>query len=61
MGCANSSGTSAPKPKPVDGRTVCGPHLKKADDLKDHPLFPDGTKSLCCKYLSKEIWDEYKD
>ena len=66
MGCANSDGTSAPKAKPctlapVEGRTHCGPHLSKPEDLVDWPLFPEGTKSLCCKYLTKEIWDEYKD
>lgn len=24
-------------------------------------FFPAGTKSLCCKYLTKAVWDEYKD
>ena len=35
--------------------------MKKPEDLTDFPLFPDGTKSLLCKHLTKEVWDEYKD
>lgn len=65
MGCANSAGSSEPRPKctlaPVEGRTHAGPWLSKPEDLVDWPLFPDDCKSLCAKYLSKEIWDEYKD
>lgn len=35
---------------------------KTADDLKDwDTFFPAGTKSLLSKYLSKEIWEKYKD
>ena len=67
MGCANSDSTSAPKASakctlaPVEGRTHAGPWLKTPEDLVDWPMFPEGTKSLCSKYLTKEIWDEYKD
>ena len=42
-------------------RTQCGDALKTEDDLTAWPQFPDGTKSLVCKYLTKEVWDEYKD
>ena len=61
MGCANSAGASDP-PKKMDGRTVCGKHLSSVDDLVDWPFFPPGQdKSLLAKYLTKEVWDEYKD
>jgi len=25
------------------------------------PVFPEGTKSLVCKYLTQDIWDKYHD
>jgi len=28
--------------------TLCGPHLKTPEDLKELPYFPAGTKSLLC-------------
>lgn len=35
---------------------------KSADELNEFEnLFPAGTKSLLCKCLTKEIWEEYKD
>jgi hypothetical protein len=37
-----------------------GPHLKKPEDITGLVEFPAGTKSLLCKYLSKEIYEEYK-
>ena len=61
MGCSNSSGASDPPPKKVEGRTVCGKHLKTENDLTDWPLFPEGCKSLVSKYLTEEVWNEYKD
>jgi len=39
----------------------CGSHLKTPDELTGFPEFPEGTKSLLCKFLSKEIWEKYKD
>ena len=42
-------------------RTQCGNALNTEDDLTSWPEFPEGTKSLVCKYLTKEVWDEYKD
>ena len=42
--------------------TICGRHLKKESDLKSFPQFNDGERgSLLCKYLTPEIWNEYKD
>ena len=35
----------------------CGPHLKKPEDLTGYPVFPEGTKSLLSKNLSRELWD----
>lgn len=59
MGCNSSKGVSDTKAKA--GRTMCGSHLKSPEDLKSWPQFPDGTKSLVCKYLTKDIWDKYHD
>lgn len=39
---------------------MCGQHLNTADDLTGYPVFPDGTKSLLCKFLSKEVWNQLK-
>jgi hypothetical protein len=66
MGCQSSkdahSGPKISKPAAVEGRTHCGPWLKTVDDLVDWPLFPENQSgSLVAKYLTKEIWDEYKD
>jgi hypothetical protein len=65
MGCTASHGAHGPniqKPEPEEGRTHCGHWIKHADDLVDFPKFPAGyTQSLVCQYLTKEIWDEYKD
>jgi hypothetical protein len=38
-----------------------GAHLKEPSELKGFPIFPDGTKSLLKKYLTKDIWNELKD
>ena len=38
-----------------------GSHLKEPSELKGFPIFPDGTKSLLKKYLTKDIWNELKD
>ncbi len=39
----------------------CGSHLKKPEDLNGFPVFAPEVKSLLCKNLSKEIWNELKD
>ena len=36
----------------------CGSHLKSPSDLTAFPVFPDGTKSLLAKHLTKDIWDK---
>ena len=45
-------------PKP--GMVKAGPHLKKPEDITGLPEFPAGTKSLLCKYLTKDVYDKYK-
>jgi len=37
-----------------------GPHLKKPEDITSIPIFPAGTKSLLCKYLTPEVYNKYK-
>ena len=63
MGCNSSKGVSETQSttKASAGRTMCGDHLKTPEDLVNWPQFPEGTKSLVCKYLTKEIWDKYHD
>ena len=46
------------RPKPGDD-IVAGPHLKSPSDITGFPVFPEGTKSLLCKYLSKELFEKY--
>jgi nucleoid-associated protein YgaU len=51
--------------KPADvaaaaGTIKAGPHLKKPEDITGMIEFPAGTKSLLCKYLTPEIFNEYK-
>ena len=40
---------------------VVGDHLTKPEDLNGFPVFPDGTRSLLSKYLTKDIWQSLKD
>jgi hypothetical protein len=66
MGCASSKdghgGPHLVKPTPVPGVTHCGPWLKHPEDITDFPEFPENFKqSLCCKALTKDVWNEYKD
>ena len=35
--------------------------MKSADEVKNFPYFPGGTKSLLAKCLTKEIWEKCKD
>jgi len=37
-----------------------GSHLKKPEDINGFVEFPAGTKSLLCKYLTKEVYEKYK-
>ena len=48
--------------KAGDGAVVkAGDHLKTPEDMTSLPVFPEGTKSLVCKYLTQDIWDKYHD
>jgi hypothetical protein len=38
-----------------------GRHLKNSEELEGFPIFPEGTKSLLSKYLTKDIWKKLKD
>ena len=35
--------------------------MKNKEDLTGYPIFPQGTKSLLSKYLTKDIWNNLKD
>ena len=37
-----------------------GTHLKQPSDITGFVEFPEGTKSLLSKYLTKEVYDKYK-
>jgi hypothetical protein len=61
MGCKASKDGQEPL-KVDDGKTTAvGSHLAKPEDVVDFPTFPDGTKSLLLKCLSKQIWHQLKD
>lgn len=49
------------KPKAPQPDVMCGSHLKTSEDLTGFPTFPNGTKSLLKKHLSKELWAKYSD
>lgn len=40
---------------------AAGPSLKSADSLIGYPIFPEGTKSLLKKYLTREVWSTLKN
>jgi hypothetical protein len=41
---------------------MCGEHLNGPEDLGESlPKFHKGTKSILSKYLTKIVWDQYKD
>ena len=45
----------------VEEEVKCGPHLKKPEDLTGFPVFPEGTKSLLSKNLTRDLWNQLKD
>lgn len=45
------------KPKKELTDIEVGRHLQTFKDLKGFPIFPDGTKSLLSKYLTREIFE----
>jgi hypothetical protein len=51
---------NAPAAAPAE-TTVCGAHLGKPEDLIGFPEFPPGTKSTLSRYLTKDIWNKFKD
>ena len=57
-----SSEVSQPAAKPkAQPDVMCGSHLKTPEDLTGFPTFPNGTKSLLLKHLSRDIWAKYAD
>ena len=38
-----------------------GRHLKNVSELTGFPIFPEGTKSLLKKYLTREIYEKFMD
>ena len=56
-GGAQSAGAAAGDDQDIQ----CGPHLKNPDQLTGFPVFPEGTKSLLCKNLTRDIWNQLKD
>jgi len=62
MGCDNSTAEDMPLvTSQQHGRTLVGSHLTCPDDLVSWPQFPEGTKSLLAKHLTKDIWEKYHD
>jgi len=47
--------------KYVDKDTMSGSHLVSPSDLEGFPVFPDGTKSLLSKLMTRDDWAKYKD
>ena len=54
-------GGAQPSAPAVEEEVKCGPHLKNPDQLTGFPVFPEGTKSLLCKNLTRDIWNQLKD
>jgi len=48
------------KQEPAAGGVKAGSHLKSIDQLTGMPEFPDGCKSSLCRFLTPEIFNEYK-
>ena len=39
----------------------CGSHLKTPEQITGFPVFPEGTKSLLSKHLTRDVWEQLKD
>ena len=37
----------------------CGTHLKKPEQITGPPVWPEGTKSLVSKYVTKDLYNKY--
>lgn len=47
---------------PKEGADVmCSNKLKSHEELVGFPVFPEGTKSSLSRFLTKDIWNKYKD
>ena len=55
---AGGSGSAAAA---AEEEVKCGPHLKNPGQLTGYPVFPEGTKSLLAKNLSRDLWNQLKD
>ena len=61
MGCSASK-DAVDVAKLDDGKTTAvSSALVKPEDVENFPVFPDGTKSLLMKCLTKQIWFSLKD
>jgi len=61
MGCSASKDAQEVL-KLDDGKTTAvSSALTKPEDVENFPVFPDGTKSLLSKVLTKQIWFSLKD
>ena len=45
---------------PANIPVQAGPHLKSPEDITGMIQFPQGTKSLLCKFLSPQVYDAYR-
>ena len=61
MGCQASKDGQDPQKKDMGPTTLVGTQLTKPEDVVEFPQFPDGTKSLLKKHLTRKVWDELKD
>lgn len=51
----------SPQEEEKEEDILSGAHLKSPSELTGFPLFPQGTKSLLMKHLTREVWDELKN
>ena len=55
-------GGGYPEEVAVEEDCVCGPHLKKKEDITGFPVFKEGEQgSLLCKFLTRDVWNKLKD
>jgi hypothetical protein len=57
MGCTASKDGQEPIKKDDGPTTAVGSHLANPEDVVEFPAFPDGTKSLLKKHLTRAIWN----
>jgi hypothetical protein len=56
---ASPAPVAASAPAKLGANVKAGPHLKKQEDITGCVDFPAGTKSLLCKYLTKDVMTKY--